>query len=60
VWELLAEARNSTRAVADAIEAQRDFWLAETDLQLALTGTSPGPLQGLASAGTATSTPQGH
>ena len=38
VWDLLAEARNSTQAVANAIEAQRDFWLAETDLQLALTG----------------------
>ena len=40
VWELLAEARASTQAVADAVEAQRDFWLAEADLQLALTGTS--------------------
>ncbi|MFT4242688.1 MAG: TolC family protein [Acidovorax sp.] len=40
VWELLAEARNSAQAVASAIEAQRDFWLAETDLQLALTGTT--------------------
>ena len=64
VWELLAEARNSTRAVADAIEAQRDFWLAETDLQLALTGTSPGTspgaLQDLASVTAAATTTQGH
>lgn len=60
VWELLAEARASTEAVAGAIEAQRDFWLAETDLQLALTGTSPGALQGLASGPAAASTPQGH
>ncbi|WP_298208671.1 TolC family protein [Acidovorax sp.] len=60
VWEMLAEARNSTQAVASAIEAQRDFWLAETDLQLALTGTSPGALQGLASGAAATNTPQGH
>ena len=60
VWELLAEARNSTQAVANAIEAQRDFWLAETDLQLALTGTSPGALQGLASGPAANTTPQGH
>ena len=45
VWELLAEARTSTLAVARAIEMQRDFWLAETDLQLALTSTSPGALQ---------------
>lgn len=60
VWELLAEARASTQAVANAIEAQRDFWLAETDLQLALTGTSPGALQGLTSGAAATTTPQGH
>ncbi|NMM82330.1 copper resistance protein [Acidovorax sp. SRB_14] len=60
VWELLAEARASTQAVANAIEAQRDFWLAETDLQLALTGTSPGALQGLTSGAAATSSPQGH
>ncbi|MBT9512864.1 MAG: TolC family protein [Acidovorax sp.] len=60
VWDMLAEARNSTQAVAHAIKAQRDFWLAETDLQLALTGTSPGALQGLASGATATTTPQGH
>lgn len=45
VWELLAQARTSTSAVVSAIEAQRDFWLADTDLQLALTGTSPGVLQ---------------
>ena len=33
-------------AVNSAIEAQRDFWLAETDLQTALTGTSPGAIAG--------------
>jgi outer membrane protein TolC len=60
VWDLLAEARTSTQAVANAIEAQRDFWLAETDLQLALTGTSPGALQSLNAAPAASSTPQGH
>jgi outer membrane protein TolC len=42
VWELLAEARNTAQAVAAATEAQRDFWLAEADLQRALsTSTSP-------------------
>lgn len=59
VWDMLAEARNSTQAVANAIEAQRDFWLAETNLQLALTGTSPGALQNLATS-TATTSQQGH
>lgn len=48
-WELLAEARASTLAVATATEAQRDFWLADTDLQLALTGTSPGETTALSS-----------
>ena len=60
VWELLAEARSATQAVATATQAQRDFWLADTDLQLALTGTSPGALQGLAPGAAATSNAQGH
>ncbi|MDH1704070.1 TolC family protein, partial [Comamonas terrigena] len=42
VWQLLAQARSTAQAVATATEAQRDFWLADVDLQLALTGTSPG------------------
>ena len=63
VWDLLAEARASTQAVADAIDAQRDFWLAETDLQLALTGTSPGAQPSLSSSASTSSTnssAQGH
>ena len=61
VWQLLAEARASLQAVARATEAQRDFWLADTDLQLALTGTSPGALQALsASASPAPNPAQGH
>ena len=60
VWDMLAEARNSTQAVAHAIEAQRDFWLAETDLQLALTGTSPGALNSLTTGSATPTTPQGH
>ncbi|MEG0447444.1 MAG: TolC family protein, partial [Comamonas sp.] len=46
VWQLLTQARATTQAVVTATEAQRDFWLAETDLQLALTGTSPGTSPG--------------
>ncbi|MEJ8291856.1 TolC family protein [Delftia tsuruhatensis] len=56
VWQLLAEARSSAQAVATATDAQRDFWLAETDLQLALTGTSPGAIQAAASAAAPTPT----
>ncbi|MFT3811902.1 MAG: TolC family protein [Acidovorax sp.] len=64
VWELLAQARDTAQAVAAATQAQRDFWLAEADLQLALNGTSPGALQSLSSATAPTTssaaTPQGH
>ncbi len=45
-WDLLADSRAQVMAVNSTIEAQRDFWLAETDLQTALTGTSPGALSG--------------
>jgi len=43
-WDLLADTRAQALAVSSAIEAQRDFWIADTDLQTALTGTSPGAL----------------
>lgn len=46
-WDLLGEARNQIAAVNEAIAAQRDFWIADTDLQTALTGTSPGALAAL-------------
>jgi outer membrane protein TolC len=42
VFELLADARQQIAAVSATIDAQRDFWLAETALNLALTGQSPG------------------
>ncbi|MDU7589682.1 MAG: TolC family protein, partial [Acidovorax sp.] len=61
VWELLAEARRASQAVAAATEAQRDFWLAQSDLQLALTGTSPGAPADLPSAPTTPNAPsEGH
>jgi outer membrane protein, multidrug efflux system len=44
VWDLLGETRVHIAAVNEAIVAQRDFWIADTDLQMALTGTSPGSL----------------
>jgi outer membrane protein TolC len=40
VFELLADAREQVMSVNAAIEAQRDFWLADADLQMALTGSS--------------------
>jgi len=39
VFELLADARAQIASVNAAIEAQRDFWLADADLQMALVGT---------------------
>ena len=39
VFELLADARSQIASVNAAIEAQRDFWLAAADLQMALVGT---------------------
>lgn len=38
VFELLADAREQTSSVSMAIEAQRDFWIADTDLQGAISG----------------------
>ena len=40
VFELLADAREQIASVNASIEAQRDFWLAETDLQAAINGAT--------------------
>jgi outer membrane protein TolC len=42
-FELLADARSQIASVNAAIEAQRDFWLADADLAMALVGT-PGKM----------------
>lgn len=62
VFELLADAREQVGSVNAAIEAARDYWLAETALQLALTGKSPGSamLQGRGATTTATVPAAGH
>lgn len=39
VFELLADARDQVNSVNAAIEAQRDYWLADTDLQMAINGS---------------------
>ena len=44
VFELLADARQQIAAVNTYLDALRDFWLAETTLQLAMTGKSPGAI----------------
>ena len=42
VFELLADARDQISSVTASVEALRDYWVAETNLQTALTGRSPG------------------
>ncbi|RBA24351.1 TolC family protein [Herminiimonas fonticola] len=60
VFELLADARLQISAVNAAISAQRDYWLAESDLQMAINGSGPNtPPAGIAAAAT-TSTPVEH
>lgn len=41
VFELLADSREQVLAVNAYIERVRDFWIAESDFQMALTGRSP-------------------
>jgi outer membrane protein, multidrug efflux system len=50
IFELFADTRANIAAVSASIDALRDFWLIETDLQTALTGTSPGGMASLAAA----------
>lgn len=61
VWDLLGDMRQQVMSVNNAIEAQRDFWLADADLELTLTGTSPGGLTRLKNSSAAASgATQGH
>ena len=57
VFELLADAREQSASVVQAIDAERDFWLADAALQTLLIGTptaampAPGPPSGAARGG---------
>ena len=42
VFELLADARSQIASVTAAIDAQRDYWIAESELQFAIHGGSAG------------------
>lgn len=44
VFELLADSREQIMSVTAYVEALRDYWVAETNLQSALTGRSPGAM----------------
>ncbi len=58
VFELLADARSRIGTVIGAIEANREFWLAQADLDLALLGRPDLPAPGAPAANTA-SAPSG-
>jgi outer membrane protein TolC len=62
VFALLAEARQRIAATAAAIEAQRDFWLANTNLTAAVVAGSPDaePGEPLRTAGVAAGEAGGH
>ena len=60
VFELLADSREQVAAVNAYIEAVRDFWFADADLQMALTGRSPGPTPMRSAAPAAAASSGGH
>jgi outer membrane protein TolC len=61
IFELLADARQQIAAVNAYIDALRDYWVTDANLELALTGKSPGslgtPTSGTQPAGGATAAP---
>jgi outer membrane protein TolC len=46
VFELLADARDQATAANGAIDALKEFWLAQTNLEAALGGRLPAPVKG--------------
>ncbi|MGJ9417527.1 TolC family protein [Massilia sp. CMS3.1] len=59
VFELLADSRDQVMSVNGAIEAQRDFWIAETELQSAING-SGGAVSQLATTGSSSAPAAEH
>ncbi len=59
VWDLLDASRNQSQAEVDAIGAQRDFWIAEADLQWVLQGGEPDSFVALGGGGETTA-PAAH
>lgn len=47
VFDLLADSRDQIASVAAAVESLRDYWVAETNLQAAISGRSPGAAPGV-------------
>lgn len=59
-WDVLNESRNQAQASLDAIAAQRDFWLAERDLQWVLQGGEPANFVSLGGGGEAAAAAAAH
>ena len=57
-FDLLADARRQIQAVQGYLQAQRDFWLAEADLQMALLGSAD--ITPSAAPAAASEAPAGH
>lgn len=61
VFSLLSEARQRVAANIGAIDARRDFWLADTNLHTTIAGSGPGaPEAGAPAATVAAAEPAGH
>jgi len=60
VFELLADSREQIASVTTAVESLRDYWVAETQLQTALTGRSPGASPVVGPARSAATAPAAH
>jgi outer membrane protein TolC len=58
VFELLADAREQVTSVNAAIEAQRDYWIADAALQAAMTGSGSAPAARSSAAPAAAAAPQ--
>ena len=50
VFDLLSDSKDQVTGVVGAVEALRDYWLAETNLQTAVTGRSPSGGRGVGAA----------
>ena len=60
VFDLLADAREQIGGVTAYVESLRDFWIADTQLQTAITGRSPGPGAAMAPTASAPASGGGH
>ena len=61
IFELLADSREQVAAVTSAIEAARDYWIAEANLETALTTGTPGAMAATRSSpNPAQAAPAGH